>query len=463
MSDSEITDTYASLSVHGLMPFAKDEGTGKLRFATIGKDAVEDCLKDPSELPDAQIDLFLFSSGHLEIWLDGIRELAGNAVDIVLPNMRWPQFALLVRHDKEARTGTTIDDVVALRDMRRNLSTYEQTHGELGVQLRAAEAKRLNDEATLDGFEAYWASETAALRGIDIVSIDSYRGGATDRLRFSVDVEQMRGTGPSYDLHKTDEGWTAQWHTRESKLDPDLLDLLDTAIAGAGGRRIEGGAMFSLASIDKTSVERLRLARTEINKAIIDLDKLQKGRGLVTGYLANKSLMKLVERAVAGFPVVVSSHRDTSQASPSTGTAVDVPFVHVGNAVNAGLLQSVMTVAGPTHSTFAILTSTPFAEMLIAGDRKVVDAMALDKATTRQEYEIWSTDRAGVKIADVVGRTIKPPERPMKALEKNVEIAKYEIGRWSTNRKAWAVLLAGYVHGIVELDAYGRLPGYVQG
>jgi len=113
-----IDDPYANLLVHGTLPLVSDPGspTG-LRFAEIGIDRPEDCIRDAAGLPQVDISLHVFADPReRDGYARALADFGDNAISF-LPSARSavaPPIGLVVRHDRERHLSGSLDDAIRL-------------------------------------------------------------------------------------------------------------------------------------------------------------------------------------------------------------------------------------------------------------------------------------------------------------------------------------------------------------
>lgn len=224
---------YAAVSVHGILPLAVDAESGRLRFARLGDEPGSECVLSAAGLPQAQVDLFVFNGTRdLENWRDGVLEVAGNRVEVILPDVRWPQAALLVRHDLPARPGSAVGEAVRLR-LAPGMGPKKAA--DIGAGMRAERLKDWMRERVEADFRKEWKDEIAALAAVPRASDVSRRDGG---VAFSLTPEgEILGVGPSFCLTRDGDGYLASWKIEAFRLDGEALDRADAAAAEVGALR----------------------------------------------------------------------------------------------------------------------------------------------------------------------------------------------------------------------------------
>lgn len=259
-----LAEAYAPVSLHGVLPLVLDPEGGSLRFARLGEERPEDCLADGDKLPDAQADLFVFrDSGSLAHWRAGILEVSGNTAEVVLPETRWPRAALLVRHDRPARSGS-LEEAVPLR-LSLGGTPGAQAAAALGRDIRRDWLRIWLNERDEKAFLSAWAAEISALRRIPEADVEGRRPGSED-LSFTLAKESgFRGIGPSFRLSRRQEGgYMASWKIEAVCLDDAAGRRVDEAAAALGACRRGLELNMEIASLSRDNVLRLR----DVNDAV---------------------------------------------------------------------------------------------------------------------------------------------------------------------------------------------------
>lgn len=111
-------DAYAPYCLHGTLPLVRDEREASgYRFAQIGQDPPDVCIRHPSDLPAGELTLRSFRSlGEAEGYAAALAEHGGNAFTSLLSPQRVgvDPFLLVIRHDREREPVATLEEAVQL-------------------------------------------------------------------------------------------------------------------------------------------------------------------------------------------------------------------------------------------------------------------------------------------------------------------------------------------------------------
>jgi len=153
-------DPYMRLLVHGTLPLVSDPGspTG-VRFAEIGIDAPEDCIRDASGLPQVEISLHVFANDHERNgYARALADFGDNAVSFLpsAPNAIAPPLGLIVRHDRERHLSGSLDDAIRLVSPPAGLA-------DRFARLRASELQHRRDRDVYEDWKLRWKPELTML------------------------------------------------------------------------------------------------------------------------------------------------------------------------------------------------------------------------------------------------------------------------------------------------------------
>ena len=280
-TEPHIPDPYADLSVHGTLPLAADptDPCG-VRFARLGRDAPDDCLADPAALPEAELTIHAFvGSEARDLYVEALREHAGNAVRWTVSEPRAPALALVARFDRPRSVGATLRDAVRLvahgTRLNRLSLAEEMVEGRRHV-LRMVARDRAEGKA-----RERWADVVEALRGIPGVS-DVGARGMGDVLTFTVAVHGDIA-GRDLAVWLTDAGLAlggTTWHGGYLRRTPSAVADLARSDAAAdlvGGP--SGMVGMPLAGpIDEAAVRRVLATLDAREEAVVHLREAQGSR-----------------------------------------------------------------------------------------------------------------------------------------------------------------------------------------
>jgi len=219
-------DHYRELSVHGLLPLVA-EGNN-VRFALLGWDHPLKCAGTPDTLPDAEMDLFVFANDHeCRVWASAVLTVGNPDVNVVMPDLKAPSFALLVRSDRKRRSGNTLEDVI---DLRNPMGAVNRERVEELGQIARADAMEAYRTTTADKvFRARWQKELQVLEGMveaDWSTTTLPVGGHVLHVRIDSGNGGFPGLGPTYKITRDADGYLAQWEiTRGNALEEEADHL----------------------------------------------------------------------------------------------------------------------------------------------------------------------------------------------------------------------------------------------
>lgn len=262
-------DEYAAASLHGTLPLVVDRTTGSIRFAVPGKDPVSDCLRDAGELPPARMELFAFpDTRFMHAWLAGFRENLPNGAETVIPDIDWPWFLLVVRHDLDPYPGSSVDEAVPLRfavggampaeEISRKAT--ESRKREMGKAARAAAHAKVAQS---------WEAGIAAIDRHPAMKADIVSSAGGEDLVVNVSTGDILGIGPSVSISRqADGGYLASWRWSPIGRESDE----DAAARGEAASEhgvTRNGPRFHLPlqDIDEASLDRLLQAARAIENA----------------------------------------------------------------------------------------------------------------------------------------------------------------------------------------------------
>jgi hypothetical protein len=343
---ADVTDPYAEVSVHGLWPLALDAAApGGLRFANLGADRPEDCLRSPEGLPDAEISIrTLVGAEARDAWIAAVSEFAGNGV-VAVPGpynyVNGVQPVLVMRFDRDRRTGATLEEAVPLlRDLEvYKIRDHRPEPSEIGRGWRSRYLERLAENARRDAFVANWKSERAVLHASKRVS-DLSTPERADRLRFQFDPP----FGVELRLERVPTGVQVVLEARGMN---DLVGTYAAAWRIAAEARGWNASSPAAPTLDLPVFDEDGLARVEgdvdvLLQSVKRLTRLSASWKIVAAACTDAETAKMLKRLAMGLPVASSRVGDpAAQISPRTCAPVTVAGARVEKAFLAGLIEPV--------------------------------------------------------------------------------------------------------------------------
>jgi hypothetical protein len=424
---ADLPDPYAEVSVHGLWPLVVDpDAPGGLRFANLGADLPEDCLRSPDDLPEAEISIrTLVGSEARDAWIAAVAEFAGNGV-VAVPGSynhgNGVQPVLVMRFDRDRRAAATLEEAVPLL---RDLEVYKNRDhrpepSEIGRGWRSRYLERLAENARRDAFAASWKSERAVLHASKRVS-DLSSPERADRLRFQFDppfgvelrlgriptgvrvVLEARGMNELVGSHAA--AWRIAAEARGWDASSPASPTLDLPVFDEGGlARVEDDVDTLLQSVKR-------------------LTRLSASWKIVAAACADAETLKMLRRLAMGLPVASTRQRDpAAQISPRTCAPVTVAGARVERAFLAGLIEPVFwRDRHPRNPRRAIPVATPFdMEGILWGLTATGRTLACTPASDDLIDEAAETQQADAERAEAwnagrtpkLGRLPNPPAGP---------------------------------------------------
>lgn len=264
-------DDFADIRLHGTLPLTLDPATGALRFGLPGRDLPSAFVTGPEDLPEARIELLAFPDGRtMHAWLAGFRENQPNGAETVIPDVDWPWFLLLVRHDLDPLPGDTLNEAAPLR-FPTDPGMTPKSVAQKGTETFARETAKARRAAAEANVREGWKAEIAAFDGHPAMQADvtASARNANAFLSVSVSTGDILGIGPSVEITRTGHGgYLARWRWiplgRESEAERAVRDELakDNGVERDGSR-------FSLfmPSLDRAWLDRLHRAASDVDNA----------------------------------------------------------------------------------------------------------------------------------------------------------------------------------------------------
>jgi hypothetical protein len=424
---AEVPDPYAEVSVHGLWPLISDESApGGLRFANLGADRPEDCLRSPEGLPDAEISIrTLVGAEARDAWIAAVAEFAGNGV-VVAPGPynygSGVQPVLVMRFDRDRRAAATLEEAVPLL---RDLEVYKNRDhrpepSELGRGWRSRYLERLAENAKRDAFVANWKSERAVLQASKRVS-DMSSPERADRLRFQFD--------PPFGIElRMERIPTGVRVVLEARGMGDLVGSNAAAWRIAAEARGWDAAAPATPFLDLLVFDEDALVRVEgdvdvLLQSVKRLTRLSASWKIVAAACADAETAKMLKRLAMGLPVASSRVGDpAAQISPRTCAPVTIAGARVEKAFLAGLIEPVWwRDRYPKDPRRQIGVPTPFnmegvAWGLTATGRTLTRQPAsddlIDEAAETQHADAERAEAWNAGRQPKVGRLPDPPAGP---------------------------------------------------
>lgn len=424
---ADAPDDYAEVSLHGLWPLVAD-GTspGGLRFAKLGADRPEDCLRSPEALPDAEISIrTLVGAEARDAWIAAVSEFAGNGVVAVPGPYNYDgavQPVLVMRFDRDRRPAETLEEAVPLlRDLEVHRNRDERPEPtEIGRRWRSRYVQRLADGARRDAFEERWKAERAVLRASKRVS-DMSSPERGDRLRFQLD--------PPFGVElRVERGQGGVRVFLEARGMGDLVGSNAAAwriATEARGWDASSPAtpVLDLPVFDETALGRVEGDVDVLIQSVARLTRLSASWKVLAAACADAETLKMIRRLAMGLPVASTRPRDpAAQISPRTCAPVTVAGARVEKAFLAGLIEPVFwRDRHPRNPRRAISVATPFdMEGIVWGLTATGRTLARTPASDDLIDEAAETQQADAERAEAwnAGRTPKlgrlpdPPAGP---------------------------------------------------
>lgn len=424
---AEVPDPYAEVSIHGLWPLTLDAAApGGLRFANLGADRPEDCLRSPEGLPDAEISIrTLVGAEARDAWIAAVAEFAGNGV-VAVPGpynyVNGVQPVLVMRFDRDRRTGATLEEAVPLL---RDLEVYKNRDhrpepSEIGRGWRSRYIERLAENAKRDAFVANWRSERAVLHASKRVS-DMSSPERADRLRFQFDPP----FGVELRLERVPTGVRVVLEARGMN---DLVGSNAAAWRIAAEARGWDAAAPATPFLDLPVFDEDALGRVEgdvdvLLKSISRLTRLSASWKVLAAACADAETLKMLRRLAMGLPVASTLYRDpAAQISPRTCSPVTVAGTRVEKAFLSDLIEPVWwrdrypkdpRRTTPVPSPFNMegiswgLTATGRTLARTPASDDLIDEAAETQHADAERAEAWNAGRH-----PKVGRLPDPPAGP---------------------------------------------------
>lgn len=324
-------DPYAPLSPHGILPLVRDQhASAGVRFAVIGRDAPDACVVRPTQLPDAEMTLRIFADpAELRGYVAALAEHGGNAVsvEVAAPGHTQP-VALIVRHDRPARSGSTLDDVIALVGTMKGADQF--------AKRRRQALERIASDRRTAHLAALWSRETDVLMSIPGTYLIGKNADGS-HLEF-----MPSGTGaPMMRLIRGPKGVAIGADIVRARFHDADMPEWERAVADAGMSDLGRGVLATApGSIDADSVSRAIASSAALAQKARELGDLSHKRAAADRVRANGKLMTMLDRLAQGCVICWEGPGHQGwQLSPVSGTAVPWSGALVREAMKLGLVE----------------------------------------------------------------------------------------------------------------------------
>ena len=450
-------DAYAPYCLHGTLPLVRDEREASgYRFAQIGQDPPDVCIRHPSDLPAGELTLRSFRSlGEAEGYAAALAEHGGNAFTSLLSPQRVgvDPFLLVIRHDREREPVATLEEAVQLIGPGRP-SPVDWSRA------RAASAATMESTRRQRALLSRWRAEESLVRSLG----DAYVTELTD-----AGVEFMStGTSARFVLGGHPEASVLSWNRIANRLEPDLARLAEEEIAASGAEAVGTGSyLVRLRELSKEELVRAIATERALAIAAERLSDLSGNRTRLSEIAADPAAARVLARAAAGLPVLsTDSAAPAAQISPKSGTPQTVPATLLGRLIRHGLMIAAWAPGATTRQdpeTWCPRLYVPTEAGRLVASGRTVEAAGLVGNLRFPRPEPNAIHAASLFRALASMSADMPDDvrlRLGQAVEEHLpgdcENLAHAAG-YGRNYSSWSPLVHGALAGVLTLDDTGRL------